>query len=83
MSPEHLPQSVRTPPVIPSCPICGEPLQGRQTVCSPKCRTERSRRKGEAKRRERDAQVRLLLTTAIEAATEAQTLLKPETEPAW
>jgi predicted nucleic acid-binding Zn ribbon protein len=68
--------------MILSCPICGKPLQGRQTVCSAKCRVARSRQRREARQHERDSQVRLLLTTAIEAATEAKALLKPEKEPA-
>jgi predicted nucleic acid-binding Zn ribbon protein len=74
--PEVTPDSVRTPPVIPSCPMCGHPLQGRQTVCSAKCRIARSRQKHEAKRREKDTKVRLLLTTVIETAQEAKQLLE-------
>jgi hypothetical protein len=42
----------------------------------------RSWQRREARQHERDSQVRLLLTTAIEAATEAKALLKPEKEPA-
>jgi predicted nucleic acid-binding Zn ribbon protein len=64
-TPDHSPESVRTPPVVPSCPICGKPLKGNQTVCSPKCRIERFRRKREANQREREAKVRLLLTEAL------------------
>lgn len=69
--PDLLPESVRTPPVIPSCPICGRPLKGKQTVCCGKCRIERSRRR-EAKQRERDAKVRLLLTEALELLNEGK-----------
>jgi hypothetical protein len=41
-------------------------LTGRQTVCSAKCRIARSRQKHDAKRREKDAKVRLLLNEALE-----------------
>ena len=81
-TPELTPSSVRTLPVVRSCPMCPTPLQGRQTVCSAKCRVARSWQRREARQHERDSQVRLLLTTAIEAATEAKALLKPEKEPA-
>lgn len=82
--PEPSPQSVRTlsSGIVVLCPICGKvPLQGRQEVCSGMCRIKRSRQRRAAKQHERDAQVRLLLTTAIEAATEAKALLKPDKEP--
>jgi len=46
-----------------------------QHFCSAKCRLAAFQRDREPKRRERDAKVRLLLTTAIEAATEAKELL--------
>ena len=67
MNPEVSLASVRTPSVIASCPICGVPLTGRQTVCSPKCRIARSRQRREATRQERDAKVRLLLSEALTA----------------
>jgi predicted nucleic acid-binding Zn ribbon protein len=76
-TPEHSPESVRTLHMVPSCPICGVPLQGRQTVCSAKCRIARSRQKYEAISRDRDAKARLLLRTVIESATEALAVLKP------
>ena len=63
---DHSPKSVATPSVVPSCPICGRPLKGRQTVCSARCRIQRSMRWREAKQRERDAKVRLLLTEALD-----------------
>jgi predicted nucleic acid-binding Zn ribbon protein len=57
--------SVRTPSMVGSCPICGQPLKGKQTVCSPKCRIERSRRRREAERQNELAKVRLLLRDAL------------------
>jgi len=63
--PEHRPDSVRTPRVVPFCPICGTALSGRHTVCSGKCRIARSRQPRAAKQTERDAKVRLLLTEAL------------------
>lgn len=45
-TPPDPPSSVRTPVMVP-CPICGTPLTGNQTVCSGRCRIERSRRKRE------------------------------------
>ena len=77
MSPEQRPASVATPPSgLPVyCPICETvPLHGKQTVCSAKCRIQRSMATRAAKRRNRDAQVRLLLTEAL-------TLLDPDKEP--
>ena len=71
-TPHHSPGSVRTPIMVASCPICGAPLTGRQTVCSAKCRIARSRRRREAKQQERDAKVRLLLTEALELLSEAK-----------
>ncbi len=64
------------PSQAPSCPICGLPLTGNQTVCSAKCRMERSRRKQAAKLAERDAKVRLLLRTARESLEAAEWLFK-------
>jgi predicted nucleic acid-binding Zn ribbon protein len=68
--PDNCPGSVRTPIMVVSCPICGRPLTGNQTVCSAKCRIIRSRRKQEAKRRERDAKVRLCLQDALKLLAE-------------
>lgn len=68
-TPDHCPESVATPPsgVPVYCPICEKvPLQGKQTVCSPRCRI----RKSMAKRRERDAAVRLHLESAIQLMKE-------------
>lgn len=65
MSREPRPRSVATPSVLSSCPICGTPLQGKQTVCSTKCRIQRSMRRRAVTQAERDAQVRLLLTEAL------------------
>jgi predicted nucleic acid-binding Zn ribbon protein len=78
--PEVTPDSVCTLPVVPSCPICGHPLQRRQTVCSAKCRISRSRQRREAKLLARDARVRLLLTEAL-ALLEPDTELPPRTTP--
>jgi predicted nucleic acid-binding Zn ribbon protein len=68
-SPPNLsPASVATPPsgVPVYCPICQTvPLQGKQTVCSPRCRIQRSMERRAAKQAERDAKVRLLLTEAL------------------
>lgn len=74
--PDLTPSSVATPlsglPVY--CPICAKvPLAGKQTVCSPKCRIQRSMRRRMARQAERDAKVRLLLGEAL-------TLLEPEQE---
>jgi predicted nucleic acid-binding Zn ribbon protein len=66
---------VRTLLLVPSCPICGVPLQGKQTVCSAKCRAARSRRRRERVTRERDQRVRLFLRTALDALHEARELL--------
>ena len=66
--PDLTPSSVATPlsglPVY--CPICAKvPLAGKQTVCSPKCRIQRSMRRRMAKQAERDATVRLHLRAAL------------------
>ena len=66
-TPDDRSGSVRTPIMVASCPICGAPLTGRQTVCSAKCRIARSRQ-----RRERDTKVRLLLTEALGLLSEAK-----------
>ncbi len=65
-TPEHSPRSVATPSVTPFCPMCGTPLSGRQTVCSPRCRIQRSMQRRAAKQTERDAKLRLLLTEALQ-----------------
>jgi predicted nucleic acid-binding Zn ribbon protein len=59
--------------MVASCPICGGPLTGKQTVCSGKCRIERSRRRREAKQTERDAKLRVLLREALELLVEPPT----------
>ena len=64
------PGSVRTPSVLPSCAMCGTPLQGRQTVCSAKCRIARSRQRRNANQQERDAMVRLHLRVALDLLNE-------------
>jgi predicted nucleic acid-binding Zn ribbon protein len=78
------PQSERAlSEVIPdACPVCGKPLHSRQTVCSAKCRAARSRRKKESALHERDARIRLLLRTAMEALEEARMLLSGATNEA-
>jgi hypothetical protein len=67
-----------------AAPDCGTSFEPRRTdhrFCSPKCRLVWFQQKPERARRERDAKVRLLLRTAIEAATEAKELLNPEEDP--
>lgn len=75
--PDLTPASVATPvggaPVV--CPVCEQvPLHGRQTVCSPRCRIQRSMDRRAAKRRDMDANVRRLLKEAL-------ALLEPEKKP--
>lgn len=70
MNPEHSPQSVATLSMVPSCPICGTPLSGRQTVCSARCRVQRSMQRRAVKQTERDAKVRLLLREALDLLQE-------------
>lgn len=65
MSDEQCPQSVATLPASQSCPICGAVLRGKQTVCSARCRIQRSMRGRAAKQTERDAAVRLKLREAL------------------
>jgi len=65
-NPERSPESVATLSMIPSCPICGTALSGRQTVCSARCRIQRSMARRAVKQTERDAKVRLLLNEALE-----------------
>ena len=66
--PEVPPESVRTP-VVGSprrCPVCqAVDLTGRQTLCSARCRRERSRRREQAAREARDREIRALLETAL------------------
>ena len=73
-TPDLTSESVRTLLLVPSCPMCGTLLQGRQTVCSAKCRVARSRQKATAIRQGRDAKIRRLLR-------EVFALLGPENEP--
>lgn len=49
-------------------------MAGKQTVCSAKCRIQRSMDRRAAKRRDQDAHVRRLLKEAL-------ALLEPEQEP--
>lgn len=53
LTPDRSPGSIRTPSMVASCPICGVPLQGKQTVCSGKCRIARSRQRREEEHAER------------------------------
>ncbi len=71
-TPDLSPQSVATPSMVASCPVCGRLLTGRQTVCSGRCRIQRSMARRKAKQRERDAKVRLLLTEALGLLSEAK-----------
>jgi predicted nucleic acid-binding Zn ribbon protein len=67
-TPEQRPTSVATLPsdVPVYCPVCETvPLHGKQTVCSPRCRIQRSMGRRAAKQAERDAKVRLLLGEAL------------------
>lgn len=67
-TPDHFPESVATPPgrVPVYCPVCETvPLHGKQTVCSAKCRIQRSMATRVARQAERDAKVRLLLREAL------------------
>ena len=48
------------------CPICQKvPIHAGQEVCSGKCRAARSRQRKAEARRERDAEIRLLLEAAL------------------
>ena len=78
-TPDHSPKSVATPPArVPVyCPVCNKvPLHGKQTLCSPRCRIQRSMARRADTQRERDAKVRLLLRTVIETAQDAKQLLE-------
>jgi hypothetical protein len=53
------------------CPVCRERwLLGRQTVCSAKCRAKRWRQTKHQIRRTRDAEIRVLLVTALKKLKE-------------
>jgi len=70
--PETRPAGVRTLPqailVGSPCPICREhPLQGRQTVCSTRCRRIRSRQREAEGRRYRDDELCVLALAARQA----------------
>jgi predicted nucleic acid-binding Zn ribbon protein len=80
-TPEHCPGSVATPPVsIPVyCPVCEKvPLHGKQTVCSSRCRIQKSMARRAAVQTERDATVRLKLREAQHAVVEALGLLEEQ-----
>jgi hypothetical protein len=66
--PKVPPESGRTP-VVGSwrrCPVRGETeIHGRQTVCSARCRRERSCQREQAARQARDREIRTLLETAL------------------
>jgi hypothetical protein len=77
--PDRCPGSVATPPsdVPVYCPVCEKvPLHGKQTVCSPRCRIQRSMARRAAKRTDRDAHVRIKLREAQHAVAEALWLLR-------
>ncbi len=64
-----------------TCLTCGtefEPRRRDHRYCSPKCRLRAFEAKREATRLERDAQVRMVLLTALEAVQEARELLKED-----
>ncbi len=63
-----------------TCLTCGsefEPRRRDHVFCSAKCRLRAFEAKREAKRQGRDAHVRMVLLTALEAVQEARDLLKP------
>ncbi len=62
-----------------TCLTCGtdfEAKRGHHRYCSAACRLQAFLARREAKRQERDAQVRMVLLTALEAVQEARDLLK-------
>ncbi len=62
-----------------ACLTCGtefEPRRRDHRYCSAKCRLRAFEAKREAERQNRDAQVRMVLLTALEAVQEARELLK-------
>ncbi len=64
-----------------ACLTCGtefEPRRRDHVFCSAKCRLRAFEAKREAKRQERDAHVRMVLLTALEAVQEARELLKED-----
>ncbi len=68
--PDQRPMSVRALSMLPSCPVCGTSLTGKQTVCSPKCRAARARERRETDARERDAKIRLKLKEILQLLEE-------------
>ena len=53
------------------CPVCQKvPIHAGQEVCSGRCRAARSRQRKADTRRERGAEIRALLETALEKLTE-------------
>ena len=53
------------------CPVCQKvPIHAGQEVCSGRCRAARSRQRKAEARRERDAEIRALLDTALEKLRE-------------
>jgi hypothetical protein len=77
-TPSTRPDSVRTLLVGSSpCPVCGTAeLQGRQTVCSARCRRERSRQRQAEALRTRDQSIRADLEQAAELVARAQRRLE-------
>ena len=59
------PESVRTPVIASSCPVCERDLAGRQTACSAACRRRRSREREAAIRATRNREIRALLEAAL------------------
>ncbi len=62
-----------------ACTTCGtefEPKRRDHRYCSAKCRLRAFEATQEAKRQERDARVRMVLLTALEAVQEARDLLR-------
>ena len=62
-----------------TCLTCGsdfEAKRGHHRYCSAACRLQAFLARREALRQNRDAQVRMLLTAALEAVQEARALLK-------
>jgi len=53
------------------CPVCQKvPIHAGQEVCSGRCRAARSQQRKAEARRERDAEIRALLETALEKLRE-------------
>ncbi len=62
-----------------TCLTCGtefEPKRRDHRFCSAKCRLRAFEAKQEAKSQERDAHIRMVLLTALEAVQEARDLLR-------